>query len=120
VCLTVAVRNHTSLNGFAPRRSLRTSEVCGPLGHAAAATARAEAAAPARERHEPVQAARVAPEPREAASEPAATEVVADLALDEGRQPVDPAGYLAEIDAVERLFLDVLAEEERDATGSNR
>jgi len=32
---------------------------------------------------------------------------------------VDPAGYVAEIDAVEQLFLEVLAEQEREAAGSN-
>jgi len=32
---------------------------------------------------------------------------------------IDPAGYLAELDAVETLFLDVLAEQERKAAGSS-
>jgi metallo-beta-lactamase class B len=33
---------------------------------------------------------------------------------------IDPEGYLAELDAVETLFLDVLAEQEREAAAENR
>jgi len=33
---------------------------------------------------------------------------------------VDPAGYEAELDAVEGLFLDVLAEQEREAAARRR
>jgi metallo-beta-lactamase class B len=33
---------------------------------------------------------------------------------------IDPQGYLAELDAVEGLFLDVLAEQEREAAAGRR
>jgi hypothetical protein len=33
---------------------------------------------------------------------------------------VDPEGYTAELDAVEQLFLDVLAEQEREAAAGAR
>ena len=41
--------------------------------------------------------------------------------LGQGPNPfVDPDGYWEEVDAVEELFLDVLAEQEREAAGARR
>jgi metallo-beta-lactamase class B len=54
------------------------------------------------------------------ASHPAMYDMAAKYArLGQGGNPfVDPAGYLEELDAVETLFRDVLAEQEREAEGN--
>jgi hypothetical protein len=63
-------------------------EVCGTFGHPSASTARTEPATFARERDEPIAPAGGAPEPREAAGEPAASEKRPELFLDEPWQPL--------------------------------
>ena len=69
------------------RREHPVDQVRGPLSHAPTATARTKTAATARERYEPIQAARSTAKSREAAGQPAATEKGAELLLDESRQP---------------------------------
>ena len=62
------------------------------LGHAPAATARADGARLTRERNEALEPARVAPHAGEASVERAAAEEVAELALDEARHARAVAG----------------------------
>jgi hypothetical protein len=57
------------------------------LGHAAAFATRAKAAPLAGERHQPIQAALGAPESREPAGQQVAREELAELLLDQSRQP---------------------------------
>jgi hypothetical protein len=61
------------------------------FGHAAAATARTEASALARERHETLERAVCTPEPREAMGQDPAREELAEFLLDEARQAVSVA-----------------------------
>ena len=58
-------------------------EVGGLLRHAAAATARTETASLARERHQALEGAVLAPNPCEASAERSARQELAELALDE-------------------------------------
>jgi hypothetical protein len=86
-------------------------EMGGALGHAPAAAARAETAALAAERHEPLERAVGTPHPREAVRQHAAAEELSELAHDERGQP-DAVGPVADVggevapvpadDAVER------------------
>jgi hypothetical protein len=71
-------------------------KVSGPLGHPAAAATRTEAAALARERDEPVEAAVAAAKPREPAGKPSTLKKVPELLLDEAGQafPAAQAGGL--------------------------
>jgi hypothetical protein len=62
-----------------------------PLGHAAAAATRTEAAALAREGDHPIQAARLAPEPGEASSQTPAREERAELIFNEAGQSLSLA-----------------------------
>ncbi len=62
-------------------------QVRGALRHAAPATARTKAAPFARERHEVIEAARPTSQPGEAAGQAAAAEKIAELLLDEPKQP---------------------------------
>src|SRR5439155_887989 len=73
------------------RRKDVVDQVCGVRRHAAAAAARTEAPSFAGERHEPLERAVVAPNPRKAARERAAGQELAELALDEPRQTVPVA-----------------------------
>src|SRR5439155_14564675 len=82
-------------------------EVGGLLRHAAAATAGTEAASLARERHEALERAVLAPNPCEASAERSARQELAELALDE-------AGEAAAVGAVSSLAqegLQVLADD---------
>src|SRR5438552_318913 len=73
------------------RRKDVVDQLCGVRRHAAAAAARTEAPSFAGERHEPLERAVVAPNPRKAARERAAGQELAELALDEPRQTVPVA-----------------------------
>jgi len=66
-------------------------QVRGPLGHPAAAATGTKTPPLARERHEAIQAARRAAEPREAAGQNATPEKGSKFLLDEPRQPVSIA-----------------------------
>ena len=63
-------------------------EVSGALDHTAPAAAGTEPSPLARERHQPLRAAAATPEAGEAAGEPAAPQEVAELILDESREPL--------------------------------
>jgi len=69
-------------------RQYAVDETRGGLGHASAPAARAEAAALARERNQPLESAVTAAEPCEAMRQDAACEEIPELLLHELRQPV--------------------------------
>lgn len=72
------------------------NEVRSALGHAPAATARAEAAPFAAERHEPLERAVGAPHPREAVRQDATAQELPELVDDERGQP-DAVGPVADV-----------------------
>ena len=79
-----------------PSRLGLSAQVRCAFGHAPPDAARTDGAPLTRERHEPVEAASLAPEPRETASEGPAGEITPELLLDESRQaaPLVSAGCL--------------------------
>jgi len=87
------------------RREHPVDEVRGSLSHAPPATARTKTATTTREGHEPVQTTRGTTKSRETAAEPAATEKVAELLLDEPGQPF----AIAQIGGLRAERLEVIA-----------
>jgi hypothetical protein len=85
-------------------------QMCRAFRHPPRATARTEAPALARERHQPVRAAGAAPEPRESRRQATAGQKLAKLALDKRGQPLSlPASARSRAQRLEVIADEALA-----------